>query len=207
MQSVYIFIVYIFLFFIFLGAGFLSFSSKDRKYNLLNHFPYELEIEKNFPYLRCIYSLFVVSAMIFHLFVFVFYRDINAPLFLDHIFLVFSLFLDMFIFMIFVSKIKYSFKTHIVFSSFYFTLTIANHIFSIYYIYKSSYYSLYFTIPFIIFVIIELIFIFSPALKKSFLVSKDDNGRKKYNHYAFCEWLFLIMNIISNMILLIMKVI
>lgn len=146
--------------------------------------------------------------MIFHFFYFLFFRSIHSPNFVQNIFLIFSLLLDLLTLMIFLSKISLSFKTHIAFASFYFALSLLINIYAIFYIYRSYYYSYYYMIYFTINFLVQLVLLLMPNMKKSFIVDQNDKeGRSKYNHFAFCEWLFIFLNIGFNFMLLLIDII
>ncbi len=209
MAILYSLIISIFVFLLCFICGLIVFNNKMKhRYNLLNHFPYELETQHTYPFLNCLFALSIASLMIFHLDYFFIEKTIHSSNFVNNFFGIILLIQDILCFMIFNSRIHNSFKTHIIFASFYFASSLASNLYAIYFIIFSHYFSLYFLIYFIIFSLLEIILIFLPQMKKTFIIEKSDkNNRNKYNHLAFCEWLFIFSFFSFNIILYLIRVI
>ncbi len=202
------FIISILVFLIYFITGILTYRLEKKKYNILNHFPFELELDKFFPYLSSIFALFTASNILFHVGYFLIDKIALIPSSINYSFVFLLLILDLLTFMTFFAKIKDSYKTHIGFSSFYFALSLAINAYAIFMVLKCDFFSSYFCIYYIINFLIELIALLIPKMKESFFVNKENlEARNKYNHLAFLEWLFFFLNIIFNFILIIIRIV
>lgn len=202
------FIVSIIVFLIYFITGLLTYKLEKKNYNLLNHFPFELELDKFFPYLSSIFALFTASNILFHVGYFLIDKIDLIASSINYSFVFLLLILDLLTFMTFFTKIKDSYKTHIGFSSFYFALSLAINAYAIFMVLKSDFFSSYFCIYYILNFIIELIALLIPKMRQSFFVDKENyEARNKYNHLAFLEWLFFFFNLIFNLMLIIIRVI
>lgn len=209
MHFFYYFLISFFIFLVFLITGMLSFKANEKtNYNFLNHFPYEIETRKTFPYLNCLFALYVATEIIFHFDIVIIEKEIHGSDFLRIVLLFTFCIQDILCFMVFNSRIKNSFKTHIVFSAFYFSFSVAVNALVCLYILGSDYFSYYYLIFFAILILIQIVFFFLIKYDNSFIVKEEEKkNRLDISYLALAEWIFIALNILTNLFVVLMRII